>query len=67
MAITLKALRVNAGLKQKEAAGLIGITPETLSSWETGKTFPTVDKIGKIEQIYNTTYNDIKFIVEESE
>lgn len=33
MGITLEAARVNAGLKQAEAAEKLGITPETLSRY----------------------------------
>ena len=62
MGITLKALRINAGLTQKEAAMVLKITPETLGSWERGETFPTVPQITKLEQLYNTKYADIIFI-----
>lgn len=62
MAITLKALRVNAGLDQRTAAQLIGVTPETLSNWERGKSFPNVPQITSIEKVYNTTYSDINFL-----
>lgn len=62
MAITLKALRVNAGLDQRTAAQLIGVTPETLSNWERGKSFPNVPQITLIEKVYNTTYSDINFL-----
>lgn len=62
MAITLKALRVNAGLDQKTAAAQIGVTPETLGKWENGKTFPDVRQITKIEELYHVTYSDINFL-----
>lgn len=62
MAISLKALRVNAGLDQRTAAEKLGITPETLGKWEQGKTFPNVLQITKIEELYNTTYADINFL-----
>jgi len=64
MAFTLKALRINAGLDQREAAKIIGVTPETLSNWERGKTFPSVPQITEIEKLYNVTYADIKFLPE---
>lgn len=67
MPMTLKALRVNADMNQREAAKIIGITPETLGKWENGKTFPDVRFIQKIEQLYNVKYEDIKFIVKEGE
>ena len=62
MELTLKAARVNAGLDQKTAANSIGITPETLGSWETGTTFPNVPQIMKIEALYGVKYSDIKFM-----
>lgn len=62
MALTLKAARINAGLDQREAAKRIGVTPETLGSWENGKTFPNVPQITKIEEVYEVTYAEIKFL-----
>lgn len=62
MAITLKALRVNAGIDQRTAAKILGITPETLGSWEAGKTFPNVPQITKIEELYSVSYSDINFL-----
>lgn len=62
MGITLKALRINAGLDQKQASERLGITPETLSSWERAKSFPTVPQITKIENLYGTSYADINFL-----
>jgi len=64
MAMTLKALRVNVDMDQKSAAKALGITPETLGSWEQGKTFPNVKQITLIEKLYNTSYNDINFLLE---
>jgi len=60
--MTLKALRVNAGYTQIEAAKALGITPETLSNWERAKSFPTVPQIKEIEKLYSTSYADIQFL-----
>ena len=62
MAITLKAARVNAGYKQSEAAEHLGISEECLRKWETGKSFPTVPFIQKIEKLYGIPYADILFL-----
>lgn len=62
MALTLKALRINAGLDQKTAAERLNITPETLSNWERAKSFPTVPQITKIETLYGVSYNEINFL-----
>lgn len=62
MGITLKALRINAGYDQRTAAQEIGVTTETLGSWERGRTFPTVPQITKIENLYGVNYADINFL-----
>ena len=62
MAITLQAARVNAGLKQTEVAAKLGITPETLSRWEKGKSYPNVLQITELEKLYHISYADINFL-----
>ena len=62
MAMTLKALRINAGYDQKTAAMRIGVSPATLGQWEAGKTFPTVPQITAIEDLYGVSYSDINFL-----
>lgn len=66
MPMTLRALRVNAGYKQREAAAALDITPETLGKWENGKSFPNVPQITKIEKLYGVSYSDIIFCNEKS-
>ena len=61
MAMTLKALRVNKGLDQRDAANSLGVDPTTLGSWERGVTFPTVPQISLIEKLYDVCYADINF------
>ena len=61
MRITLEAARVNVGLKQSEAAKVIGVDKKTLSSWETGKTIPKSDKIPIICSTYKCHYDDIRW------
>ena len=65
MAITLKAARINVNLKQDEAAKALGITQDTLSNWENGKTFPTVPQIKKIEDLYGIPYSEIIFLIKD--
>ena len=62
MGITLKALRINAGLSQRDAAKKLNVTRATLGSWERAETFPTVPQITKIEKLYDTAYADIIFL-----
>ena len=66
MEITLKAARINAGYDQKTAADKLGITRDTLGSWESSNTFPNVPQIKKIESLYGVRYSDINFLVKDS-
>lgn len=52
-----KGLRVQAGFKQQEAAAHIGITHNTLSSKETGKTPFTFDEVEKLAELYGVDLN----------
>ena len=67
MPITLKAARLNKGYDQNQAARLIGISPDTLSNYERGKTFPDIPTLKKIEEVYNVKYDDINFLLDNYE
>ena len=62
MAITLRSARVNKGLTQVKAAELIGITPDTLSNYERGKSYPDVPIIQRMEQVYGGSYSELIFL-----
>lgn len=51
--LTMKALRVNAGLTQREAAKAIGVTIGTLCRWERGQASPPFEKIARLAELYN--------------
>lgn len=59
MKVSLKALRVNAGMNQKEVAKEMGIAPNTLINWETGKTAPDVIQLTKLCSMYKCSMDDI--------
>ena len=59
--LTLKALRINKGYTQEKAAELIGISVETLGKYEKGITYPDIPILKKIEEIYDTKYDNINF------
>lgn len=63
MEITLRSARINANLTQEEAAKRIGITKDTLSNYERGKSFPDVPIIKKIEDVYGVPYSNLKFLI----
>lgn len=59
MKVKLKALRVNAELTQEEAAKKMGVTRETIQNWEAHRTFPNINSLNKLCDIYNCSLNDI--------
>lgn len=61
MKLTLKALRTNKGYSQEKASALIGISVETLANYEKGITYPDIPILKKIEEIYETSYDNINF------
>lgn len=49
--ITLKACRVNAGLRQTDLASMLGVCPDTIKNWEKGETSPDSVQLQKISEI----------------
>lgn len=60
MKITLKALRTNSKLTLEDASKQIGISRETLRSYESGKTAPDLKVLPKILKVYKADINDVK-------
>lgn len=59
MKLSLKAWRANKDLTQSEVANKLGITKETLSSWERYRTFPDLIALRKLCEIYDCKLDDI--------
>lgn len=62
MKVSLKVARELNGLKQQEAARLIGVSADTLGNYERGKSYPDIPVLRKIEEIYGIPYNRIIFL-----
>lgn len=62
MGMTLKMLRAKHNLTQEEAGKRVDVSEGTWRNWETGKSFPDVQKIIKIEKEFNVKYDDIIFL-----
>lgn len=60
--MTLKNARELRGLKQSEAAKLIGISIDTLGNYERGKSYPDIPILRKIEEVYGVPYNRLIFL-----
>lgn len=61
MTITLKAARVNRGITQEELASMLNVSKKTISSWESGKTVPKIDKIEPLCSTLGVEYNNIQW------
>lgn len=61
MKYSLKAIRINKGETQEQAAKEIGISVETLANYERGITYPDIPVLKRIEEHYKINYNDIDF------
>lgn len=62
MTLTLKAARINRGFTQKNAAKELNVSKDTLGNWERGKTFPPIDKLSEICELYKVNINDLIFL-----
>lgn len=58
--ITLKAARINAGLKQTDVANHLGVNVATVSSWETGKNTPHIKNFRKLCELYKCSEEEIR-------
>lgn len=59
MKITMRAARVNAGLKQWQAAALIGVSPLTISDWERKQYKPDPSRHKAIARAYGLNTDQI--------
>lgn len=60
--MTLKTARNKCKLNQEEAAKLIGISSDTLSNYERGKSYPDIPVLKRIEEVYGVSYNQLIFL-----
>lgn len=57
----LKACRVQAGLSQKEAARLIGVSETSIINYETGKTAVSMDVAQRMSDVYGIPHELMEF------
>lgn len=62
MKVSLKTARELRGLKQSEAAKLIGVSTDTLGNYERGKSYPDIPMLRKIEEVYGVSYDRLIFL-----
>lgn len=59
--LSIKSARINKGLTQNEACGLIGVSATTLGNWENGKSHPSIEKARKMSEVYEMPLNSLVF------
>lgn len=55
----LKKYRTDIDMKQEELADKIGVSQKTISSWETGRSEPTMREISKLCKVLDCTVEDL--------
>lgn len=48
------------GLFQKDVAGIIGVSTDTVTNWEKGRTKPSLKNLNKIELFLETCANTVQ-------
>ncbi|MGL5438818.1 MAG: helix-turn-helix transcriptional regulator [Filifactoraceae bacterium] len=57
MKMSLKMAREFFGFTQAYAAKKIGVSTDTLSNYERGRSYPDIPILRRIEEVYNITYD----------
>lgn len=60
--MSLKMARELKGYTQTEAAQLIGVSTDTLSNYERGKSYPDIPILREIEKVYGVPYSNLLFL-----
>jgi transcriptional regulator with XRE-family HTH domain len=55
----LKRRREELGLTQRQVAERLGLTPQAVSSWENGDSFPRLSMLAAVASVYRVTPNDL--------
>lgn len=60
--ISLAAARVNRGLTQRDVAEKMGISTKTLVNWENGVTYPTIERVYELCELYGVSVDNLIFL-----
>ena len=55
----IRDARIDINLKQEEVAKFVGVTIQTYSKWENGKTEPKASQVAKLAEILKVTEKEI--------
>ncbi len=57
--IKIRQARINAKLTQDEAAAALDVSRQTISNWETGKTYPDIVSVVKMSDLYGISLDHL--------
>ena len=55
----LQALRAERNMTQEQVAMLLGVSRQSVTKWEAAKSYPEMDKLLKICQIFECSLDDL--------
>lgn len=55
----LKQMRTKLGLSQEQFAESLGVTRQTIASWEKGKTYPDIGSVLKLSDLYEVSLDEL--------
>ncbi|WP_040471685.1 helix-turn-helix domain-containing protein [Lentilactobacillus kisonensis] len=55
----LKSVRVSNGLSQNEVAAALRISRQSVSKWENGRTYPDIDNLILLSDLYETSVDNL--------
>lgn len=61
--LLLQDYRNRSGLYQVTVADIIGVSPPTVSQWESGKRQPSLKHLKKLSKLYGCTLDDLAHAV----
>jgi len=61
MRFTLRTARLVNNLTQLQASRALGISPNTLSSYENAESYPDVPMLKRMEKLYGIRYDQMMF------
>ena len=60
--ISLAAARVNKSMTQQDAAKALNVSKKTIQNWEKGVSYPTVQMLEKICNLYGVSMDNLLFL-----
>lgn len=61
MKSTLRGIRSNKKMTQRQAGAQVGVSEKTWFNWENGKSYPNAPQVDEILKTFNVSYEDVIF------